>query len=485
MRKFITPIQRDIIKRHIGPFIFCFLTFMFLMLMQFLINHIDKLVGKGLPWGVIIELIATNLAYMVVLAAPMSVLVASLMAYGRFSEYNEYAALTAAGVNPVTIIIPMAVIAVLMSIFLVWFSNNVLPEANQKARSLFIDIRMKKPGFDLEPNVFYDGIDDYTFLVKDMSAENDTLYDVTLFQEATRNKYKAVIKADKGHLQSSGNQILTLYLNDGTIVRYLPPSSKRNEMYEETSFNRYRLSFDLSEMAFSKSNPNKRRRSDRTMSAQAMMAVVDTLHKEIRQQINKHTRNAEIAPAEGPAPAEVSVDTTSRGADTSKSQQPGTVTDTTNVKSTTNFVVLQHINESDQRKELIQNARSGLRSMRSSIENLSVNLNWRNKRVNKYLVEIHKKYSIPFSCIVFLLVGATIGLLTRKGNLGYAALISAGLLTFNWISIIQGEKLADRMFVSPWLGMWFSNIVLGIIGLYLLLHITTSYKLSNLLTNRD
>ena len=198
MRLKPNKIQLDILKRHIGPFIFCFFTVMFLLLMQFLILHIDRLIGKGLPIGIIVELILTNLAFMVVLAAPMAVLVATLMAYGKFTELNELTALKAAGINPIHSITPLLIVTAFLSVFLFWFSDDVLPDANQRARSLFLDIRTKKPGFDLQENEFYDGIEGYTFLVKNIPAGSDSLYNVTLFQEASGEHNKAVIRAKKG-----------------------------------------------------------------------------------------------------------------------------------------------------------------------------------------------------------------------------------------------------------------------------------------------
>ncbi|MDZ7659730.1 LptF/LptG family permease [Fodinibius sp.] len=194
MRLLPNKLQLDILKRHIGPFIFCFCTLMFLLLMQFLILYIDLLIGKGLPLEVILELIITNLASMVVLAVPMAVLVASLMAYGKITELNELTAIRAAGINPIHVINPVLVASILLSIFLIWFSNDILPDANQRARSLFIDIRLKKPGFDLKENEFYEGIDNYTFLVKEITNESDSLRDVTIYQHPTRDRKEAYIK---------------------------------------------------------------------------------------------------------------------------------------------------------------------------------------------------------------------------------------------------------------------------------------------------
>ncbi|MEY4326369.1 MAG: hypothetical protein RIS24_2540 [Verrucomicrobiota bacterium] len=71
----INALQRDVIRRHVGPFLFCSATILFLLLMQFLILYLDKIIGKGLPFWVILELILMQVPSMVVLAVPMSVLV--------------------------------------------------------------------------------------------------------------------------------------------------------------------------------------------------------------------------------------------------------------------------------------------------------------------------------------------------------------------------------------------------------------------------
>jgi lipopolysaccharide export system permease protein len=469
MKLLPNKIQLDILKRHVGPFVFCFFTVMFLLLMQFLILYIDRLIGKGLPLGIIIELILTNLAYMVVLAAPMAMLVASLMAFGKFTELNELTALRAAGINPFHTIKPVLIAATLMSIFLIWFSNDVLPDSNQRARSLFLDIRTKKPGFDLEENAFYDGIDGYTFLVKDISSENDSLYNVTLFQEASSEKNNAIIKAQRGFLKSSNDETLTLFLYDGSVMRTMNrrKDGQNIKAVEKTGFNRYRLSFDLSEMAFSRSDPKKHSRNDRTMNVQAMAAVVDTLEMEIVSEMNKLFKEHQF---EQPQPiAEEAVRPFYSSGETDGPPL---------YKST--YLMLQNTENRNIQQQLQNAALGELRSYRSSYENLKVNADWRTKRIAKYWVEIYKKFSIPIACVIFVLIGAPIGMYTKKGNIGYASIIAAVFLTFFWISIIQGEKLADRLFVSPFTGMWFSNILMGIIGIIMTLQICTSFRISNL-----
>lgn len=447
--------------------------------MQFLILHVDKLIGKDIPIPIILELVITNLAYMVVLAAPMAVLVASLMAFGKFSELNELTALRSSGINPLSIIKPVLIVSIFLSLFLSWFSNSVLPEANNKAKSLFIDIRLKKPGFELQPNVFYNGIDGYTFLVKEIDNTTDSLYNITLFQNPTNTRNRAFIKAKKGFLSSEGTQGLTLMLENGEMLRHI--GAVRGAVganTERTIFSRYRISFDLSELQFSKSDPERRNRSDRTMSAQAMGVVVDTLQYEIQ---DYYTKASEMNSFKSLASYNEDPENVGR----SVFQSPEKDSTSIPSKVTSNFLVINQLQSNAHKNRVLSLAHSRLEDHRSKFENSTSNVLWRFKRVNKFLVEIHKKFSIPFACVVFILLGAPIGIMTKKGNFGYAAIISAVILTIYWVSIIQGEKLADRLFITPFWGMWSFNIFFSIIGIALIIRLSTEISISNFLRKSE
>ncbi|MEX0647110.1 MAG: LptF/LptG family permease [Balneolaceae bacterium] len=463
-------IQIDLLKMHLGPFLFCLFTVMFILLMQFLILHVDKLVGKGLPVMIVIELIINNLAYMVVLAVPMAVLVSTLMAFGRFSEWNELTAIRAAGINPVKLMTPVIAIGFILFLSMAYFSNYILPESNHKARSLFLDIRMQKPGFDLQPGVFYEDIEGYTFLVKEIDSQTDSLYDVRVFQDDSDNRYEAYINAKRGWLETPDEATLSLHLHNGSILRYIPGNRSGEETLERSEFGRYRMSFDLSDLAFSRSNPERRSRNDRTMSAQAMLAVVDTIRNEAEQEVEKFKRNTlqnENLP----------FDSGDRNSYRIPDSQPA---DTLLVYET-DFLALNKVFTPDAQIQSINRVINNIEYYKSELDNLRSNLSWREFRIAEYLVEVHKKISIPFACIVFVFLGAPIGMLTRKGNLGIAALISAVLLTFYFMAVIQGEKFADRIIISPFMGMWGINLFLLVIGLVLTLHIASPFRLTNIL----
>lgn len=466
----INKVQRNLLKQHIGPFLFCFFVLMFLLLMQFLMLHVDKLVGKGLPFLVVVELILSNLAYMVVLAVPMAILVSTLIAFGKFSEWNELNAVRAAGVNPIKLIMPVLAVSAILFAGTSYFSNYILPEANHKARSLFIDIRMAKPGFDLEENTFYEGIDGYTFLVRKIDADTDTLRDVTIFQEPVQDRYRAFIRAETGILESNDEQTLSLYLANGSILRSIPGERRSDETMERTDFNRYRLSFDLSELAFSRTNPEDRSRTGRTMSAEAMMAVADSVRTEIDDEFEKftdRTKQQEVTPFIVDRSSSVYRRSTS---DSEEDFKP----------FDSSFVAINLLEEPQGQLSTLNLAINSLNRYRADLESYSSNIEWRYTRIAELWVEIYKKISIPFACMLFVLIGAPIGMLTKKGNLGIAALISAVILTVYFMAIIQGEKLADRGIISPFMGMWGINIAYLAIGMFLTVHVCSSFRITNL-----
>lgn len=470
----LNKVQIDLLKKHVGPFLFCFTTLMFVLLMQFLILHVDKLVGKGLPLSIVIELIMNNLAYMVVLAAPMAVLVSTLIAFGKFSEWNELTAVRAAGINPIKLITPVIVAGFVLFLFMGYFSNYVLPEANHKARSLFIDIRTQKPAFDLQPATFYNDIDGYTFLIKEINSETDSLYDVRVWQEPTDSKHRATIIAEKGWLESPNDVTMTLFLQNGTSLRFIPGADETEGTIERSTFNRYRMTFDLSDLSFSRSNPAQRSRTDRTMSAEAMMAVVDSLNREKADEVEKFKKNSA---------QNVSIPFHYEPARVFELAEE-TIQDTTKLFDS-QFAVINTLPNPTAQASSLSRALSVMDRYRPELESLETNLSWRNTRIAEFLIEIHKKLSIPFACVIFVLVGAPIGMLTKRGNLGFAAIISSILLTIYFLAVIQGEKLADRMLISPFMGMWGINIFYLVIGILLTLHVSSSIRITKLFSRRE
>lgn len=83
------------------------------------------------------------------------------------------------------------------------------------------------------------------------------------------------------------------------------------------------------------------------------------------------------------------------------------------------------------------------------------------------LVEFHKKFSIPFICLILGLVGAPLGIKSSRAGKSGGFAISLGVILFYYISLIAGESLGGAGKVYPAIAMWFPNSVILILGLYL------------------
>ena len=356
-----------------------------------------------------------------------------------------------------------------------YFSNYILPESNHKARSLFIDIRTQKPAFDLQPSTFYNDIDGYTFLIKEIDSQTDSLYNIRVFQEPTDTKNQAIISAKRGWLESPNDITLTLYLLDGTSLRFIPGDNNESEgTIERSIFDKYRMTFDLSNLSFSRSNPEQRSRTDRTMSAEAMLAVIDSLNQEKAGEIEKFRDNISqnVSLPFHYEPARVF------------ELNEEVLGDTTQLFES-QFAVINALPNPSVQASSLNRGLSVMDRYRPELESLETNLSWRDTRIAEFLIEVHKKLSIPFACVIFVLVGAPIGMLTKRGNLGFAAIISSILLTVYFLAVIQGEKLADRMLISPFMGMWGINIFYLIIGIILTLHVSSPIRITKLFNRNE
>jgi lipopolysaccharide export system permease protein len=103
-------------------------------------------------------------------------------------------------------------------------------------------------------------------------------------------------------------------------------------------------------------------------------------------------------------------------------------------------------------------------------------MTWKEKRVQRYQVEIYKKFSIAIACLVFMLIGAPLGLSIRRGGLATIGAVALGIFMFYWVTLVQGEKLADRGLLPPWVGMWIANVLSVVVGTWLVVYVVKDLR---------
>jgi len=432
-----------------GPMLGWLVVLVFLLVMQFLIKYLPQLVGKGLPVGAIAELVVYNLAYMVVLAVPMAALIATLMAFGKLAETNAYVVIKGSGVSFPQLVWPVYILGILLAGSMWYFNTEIHPEANFRARNLWQDIRMAKPGFDLQAGEFYDGIENYKILVGQIPENNpNQLDDITIFDYTEGSRFRTDIRAETGQLEPmTAGSTLNLVLFNGEIHRRRSAGLASQDRYEKLSFDRHRLRISLEDLNFRRSDPTEGRRTDRTMKSREMKMLVDSLETSAE---DEKSRVRLLMAGLG-----TGLNTRNEMGTLIRDDTRGSIPSTMSGNGGLAVVVGQDA------------ATKTMRSMRVSIDNARRSILWAKTKADRYRVEIHKKYSLALACLIFMMIGAPLGLFIRRGGLGTAATLAVAIFLFHWVSLANGEKLADRGKLEPWLGMWIADIVTGALALYL------------------
>ncbi|RKY59487.1 MAG: hypothetical protein DRP94_03440 [Candidatus Latescibacterota bacterium] len=408
-------LDRYILREHLRPFLLSLSVLLLILMLDTILEMMDLLISKGVPFFVVGQIALFSLAWMLALAVPMAVLVSTLMAFGRLSADGEVLAMWAGGVSPYRMLLAPLVASATLTVGMVEFNDRVLPEANHRVKVLLAAVHRKRPALSLKgrEGTFVD-FPGYSLLFRKVKGEK--LYGVTLYGRG-KEGITTVLKAKWGELNiSPDGETLTVTLHQGEVHRMDP---KEPERYVRTNFSKYVLRISGLRMGLRLEEVG---RGDREMSIGMLKEKI----KELKAKAKKaESRISEIALKLG-----------IRGETT---------------------------------EEILSRARAISRGkLGGMLAQLEVLKSYR-RSINRYEVELHKKYSIPAACIVFVLVGMPLGIRVRRGGLGVGFGLSVGFFVLYWAFLIGGEELADRMLVSPWAMMWAPDLLIGALGIYLLL----------------
>jgi len=442
----MSTLNKYLIKQSFIPFMLSVGVITTVLFLQFLIRAIDRFLGKGLDIFTILEYLYLNLAWIIALSVPMSLLISSVMTYGRMSQDNEITALKSAGVNLFSIIKPALWFGSIVGFLLCLFNNFILPDMNYNARLLARDIYQKKPELTIEPGYFVDMIPQYTMIVTEMDGKE--FKDVKIFSKNTTSE-QTTIYAERGSLESSGG-IITVNLQNGEIHEI---DLENYDHYRKIKFGTHQIIISIDDLLLNRTS--EANRTDREMKVPAMIEKIQQ-NKNSIEQIKKRiiTVKQDI------------------GINSDNEMTLGNIIDEIeNLKNNDmpknaesreyhQDIPIAKYEQEEKIRSLNNNARQ-FQNEFTLIENYE-------KNNNKYLVEIHKKFTLAVACILFTLVGAPLGILVRKGGITIASALSIAFFLIYYILLIWGEQLADRALLDPAIGSWMPNIVLFIVGLIVL-----------------
>ncbi|MDR2927313.1 MAG: LptF/LptG family permease [Cytophagaceae bacterium] len=459
-----------ILKSYLGPFVLTFFIALFVLMMQFLWKYVDDMVGKGLEWHVLAELLFYASLQVVPMALPLAILLASLMTFGSLGENYELTALKSAGISLPRIMLPLIALTICTSYGAYKFSNDVLPVANLKLYSLLHGIRETRLEMDIKEKVFYQGVDDFAIKVDEKNRETNMLYNVMIYDHRDRmNRNSNVTLADSGKLQMASdkkNLIITLF--DGvrydeklSLTRSKPQSNRDSKMFHTDIFKEQTSIIQVQGFDFAKTDESLFRNSDRMKNIEQLRRDIDSLRGE---------RNVYVKGL-----SDLSANFYFNRLPQYDKNQFAIVDTAVNINIDSVFNALP----ASQQKAIVEYALRQARDSKLSIDDQMRYISREDNKIRRHLMEYHRKYTLSFACFIFFFIGAPLGAIIRKGGLGLPVVISILLFISYYIIDTSGSKFAIKGAWTVYQGIWLSSAVLLPMGVFLTYKATTDSPLMN------
>ena len=420
-------LERYILKENFKPFVVSLMVTTFVMLLDKIIDLLNLIIEKHLDILTIVSIFGLSLPFILALTIPMAILLASIMSFGRLSVDNELIAFKSCGINIFTLLKPTVIAALFLSFFMVYFNNAVLPQTNHMLKNMMIKANYRRPATAIVPGTF-NSMKNYTIYVKERI--DDELFGILIYNRE-KTKFPQTISAERGRIElaNGGNSLKAILYNGQMHER----DQKNPDKYNISEFKKFTL--NLPDLGYKMNLEGTDYRGDRELSSKAMQKIVNERKTKIEL---LHTEIEDIQ---------------------------------------------ENINEINSKEEEIN--KNELKKNYNRLNLKKDKIATLQSDVRKYQVEIHKKYAIAFACVIFVLIGAPIGMMTKTSGVGMSFSVSAIVFLIYYGSLTLGEELADKGVVSPFLAMWVSNIIFSIIGIYLVVISVKEMKTLDLTKIRD
>jgi len=454
------------------------------MIMQFLWKYIDDLVGKGLEMTIISQLLFYFGMSFVPMAFPLAILLASLMTFGNLGENFELTAIKSAGVSLQRFLAPLIVMVFFISIGAFYFSNNILPITNLKSRSLLYDIQKQRPEFNITEGQFYNGIEGYSIKIAEKDFNTNLLKEILIYDHSEKKGNISVTYADSGYMRITPHErniYLTLY--NGYSYNEIIDKSKKRRNRKDKSFPQRKDRFEketiilkLTGFGLNRTDEDLFKSNYSMLNLNQLATATDSMNILLAKRKNLFVNTLEKN--------QLFTNTASLKRVHKKTEADSLLIKTQEVTDTIPFVprdILLSLSQSEQ-ETIIEKSLMMARSSKNFITTTKNSIIARRKLIRRHQVELHRKFTLSFACLIFFFIGAPLGAIIRKGGLGLPITISVVFFVLYYIVSLSGEKFVRQDVMSPFAGMWLASFILLPIGIFLTYKATNDSSIMNIET---
>lgn len=446
------------IKSYIGPLVMTVCLAMIVLILQFVWKYIDELVGKGLKWSVIAELLTYVSASLIPMALILGVLLASIMTFGNLGEHSELSAMKSSGISLTRIMAPLFILGLFIGVGAFLFSNYTIPKTQMKFFTLLLDIRNQRPEFDIKEGQFYNGLEGYSLKIGERSKTSRMLYDLMIYDHTAKIGNVSVTLADSGYMvmtDDKRNLMLTLYngygyseqLDENNRMKKSRPLRRDKFGMQQFLFTLPSNELDRTDQDLFKDNYKRKTMGELTDYVTVFKSAMNNKREKVWHDLLQ-TQYFKFM------------------------DKKDTLTPLNENQQELAKLRINVYDELDslapaERLRVIEQALGQARIAQSMIKTAAEIYKSDQTWMYRYQIEWHRKLTLSMACLIFFLIGAPLGAIIRKGGLGTPVVVSTLFFIFYHIISLAGEKYARAGIMPVWLGMWGSTFILLAIGIFL------------------
>ncbi len=445
-----------VFKSYIGPLVLTFFIAEFVLIMHFLWLYIGDLVGKGLEFSVIAELLLYSSAGIVKMALPLAILLSSIMTFGSFGENFELSAMKSAGISLQKIMLPLTIFSIILSIGLFFFSNYVIPYTNLKFGSLLYDVGNQKPEMNIKPGVFNRDIEGFSIKIKSKSQNSNMMYDFMVYDHRDKKGNTKVTLADSGTLEISDNQkymLITLY--GGKAYEEMPEKNPAQRIYPEHHdyFDKEKIIFEVPGKDLERTNPDLFKHHYQMKTLVELQVAADSLSDALSRrkfQFDRTLTKTRFFKFERKSANLKDLNWNHK--DSIRRQvRPE------KLKTVEDFDKIYYSMNAQEKETVLKAALENAESVKKFIESNKEDIYERRKNIHKHDIAWHEKFTLSFACLIFFFIGAPLGAIIRKGGFGLPFIVSIIFFIIYYVISVMGRKFVEEGVMLPWVGMWLSS----------------------------
>ena len=436
-----------IIKQFGTLFVGTFIVSLFVLMMQFLWQYVDELIGKGLSLDVLGEFFWYMSLMMVPEALPLAVLLSSLITFGNLGESSELTAIKAAGISLIKAFRGVMIFTFFIALVSFYFQDTIGPNAKKHFNQLLNSMKQKNPELEIPEGVFYDGIPDTNLYVEKRDLKTGHLYNIMIYRMTDSYEDQAIILADSGLLQSTAEKKhLVLNLWNGEWfenMRSQEFGSSASVPYRRESFVHKKLVIDFSDefnrIDMSRISDDARTKSiakirhDKDSLVQVFDSVGNAYYQDARQVLYPvlQLKKSDLVKAK-------------------------------TLASTKNFDLDTLYNKMtpEERRQTIERALINSQQTVSDLDFKSMITSDGDKMIRMHDIAEINKYLLSLTCLIFFFIGAPLGAIIRKGGLGVPIIISVFVFIFYYILNNTGYRMSRQGDWAVWFGRGLSPAIL-------------------------